>query len=1176
MRRSKGLWLAAVSALVASLLVPGLPALGADGDKPIVAPELSAPSGKCAIKSGNELLRFSGFATPGATLHKVYLRDLDADGDQIGGLRDITARNQVSIAADGAISGSTPAGPFNDVSRIAAVSTVMVVKLSGVSSDPGESTSVPFDEVRPMYSGARTAGERLVVVEFSEPVTAPEGNFAQDWLVNGDPAILMSGGGATRTLTVGSALGEDDTPLVRYKPIPTHGGYQDCAGNQLATGGALPQHVALDRTPPRLPSLDSIDGSSTGSDIYSTNPAPTATVSDLTPGHTAELYLETEPGTGLSVEDDMLVGEETAGSSGEVTFPAIEPLTDDGVFNFYAVAVDVNGNRSVDSGGSVAGDQATYILDRVAPNEVAANTTGDTVTVSFDEPIVGGNNDAFEWTIVGCGGPCDVAAVSGSGAVRVLEMASGSFVPNGASITYTDANNTRYTDRAGNPLPNFTSLATQGLIAKVVELAPETGTQSVNRVYDLELTVTDEFGTPIAGALTGVRAVSGPASQRDFDGEGGKPKGVIASCLSGSDGTCSVSYNGRSAGVDTIQAWLAQNPALSAAPDPEPADADAGAQPNPENFANQDVVTIEWTLEGADIALDATPETASGPINQPHVVTVAVEELGSQLEQRAPATIGGVNVDLMATDGPGEGWLGQCNTGADGTCTIAYDSAVAGTDTLQVWIDRNGDDTPDDDLFLDSAEAIDADGSPVLDDPAQDVLRKTWTGITIPHLQISPENSTAPVGKRRGLNATVLGSQGEPLASVDVDMFVVSGPNQGLRVGECLTDATGRCGLTYGSTLVGDDVVRGWVDLDRDDTPNEVTAFEAIDESSGTDDPNQDLVFARWGLGGADLYLDAQPEQQTRDAGIEASFDVALVDQSDRGIGGAPLAAKVVSGPSAASDLDDNASTPPGFIGSCSSTGAGECSFSFHGSGTGVDEVLLWVDADGDGTANEVPAIESSEAANRHDAVSVTWTGEDGDDPLKGDRKIELQKTSSKVGYGSEALVAGIVQADSACRPAEVTVQRAYPGGAFKDVASVPVDGRGGWRYEVVAKRNQSLRAYVSSDDLCDGATSEITEILVRTKVLAKATSKRVAKGSCVKIKGRLKPRKAQRPVALQIRKGGRWKALKRDITNGRSKYSFPVCFSRKGTQKLRVAYAGDAVTEAGRSRIVRLRITRR
>ncbi len=205
---------------------------------------------------------------------------------------------------------------------------------------------------------------------------------------------------------------------------------------------------AIDETPPRIPRISQIDGKDATDDLVaSRNAAPMIAIDQVTNGHTADVYLESDGTTGLQPATDTKLNPQPIVAASGATFQ-LPALGGDGERTFYATATDTNGNTSVDSNNGTLGyDDATYRLDTVKPTASAARTDGQKVTVTFTEALSGGRNDAADWQILHSvtGAPMAIGGVSGTGSVRVLDAAG---VPNGSRVVY-------------NPQPEPTVISTR-------------------------------------------------------------------------------------------------------------------------------------------------------------------------------------------------------------------------------------------------------------------------------------------------------------------------------------------------------------------------------------------------------------------------------------------------------------------------------------------------------------------------------------------------------------------------------------------------------------------------------------------------------------------------------------------------------------------------------------------
>jgi hypothetical protein len=934
---------------------------------------ISAPAA-CGIKNGTDSITFSGFGPSGATLRSAVFRAFRADGSQLGRDVDLMTRHEIQMTESTdktVLSGSTGAGPFGgdpllNPEAVALQAIVTIVKDGAVSAESFSNT-LSIDQGVPRFLGAETASPTTVVVRFSEDVTARNGDFAGDWTVNDQRASQIAGQGKTRTLTLSplQKLGEDDTPMVEFDWIDPRAMYVDCVGNDLADPLS---RQAIDRIPPVTPVIQTVDGKNAGSEVFSrsTNPSIVVNQDTAEDGHTVHLFRETESAPAFDPDMDEEIGKAGVDNGVATDFSNLTPFTNDGTYTLYAMATDRNGNVSTDSGGNPAADTTTFTLDRIAPQQVDARSTGSKVAVTFTEGLTGAN-DKSQWTITGCPTGCTIASVTGSGDTRVLTLLTGQVAPNGASVAWTRPGTGGYTDKAENPLESFNSLTTQGFIAKTIDVVEETASPAAGTTYTLHISVLDDLNQAKAGTVVGVRAFEGPSKQKDFDGNGPNPTGTIGSCFTGSDGTCTFQYASNAADLDKLQAWIDSddNVATVEAPFPE-----ALADEDPDSKPNQDVVEVRWVMESAQLLLDATPETATSPAGHPHVVTAQVNATDGDIQNTPRAAIESVTVGLRATSGPNAGFLDTCETGADGRCELTYNSTQTGTDQLQAWIDRNADGVASAAETGDSTERLDADGTPLINQPNQDVMTKTWTVPDVLRLNVEPEESSQDPGKTVFLDLHVVDGSGRAVRAASVLARIFSGPNAGKQL-DCQTDSLGSCVVSYTSASGGADLIQAWIDSDGDGTSDEAKTFEPISESGGQDDPGQDVVRVTWRA--PDLAIHVTPKTSTNAVGTTRSFEISAVDNQGNPKGAVSIVGRVFSGPNSGAQVMQ-----------CSTSMAGVCSISYNSTKVGSDVLQVWADLDGDGTPNGSPTPEPANASDStdqptQDVATVDWVTKGAD-----------------------------------------------------------------------------------------------------------------------------------------------------------------------------------------------------
>lgn len=345
----------------------------------------------------------------------------------------------------------------------------------GLGSQAVTSGPVRVDYTRPVLRNAALIDPTTLVARFTEPVRSPQGqpDLPSDWQVTvggssvpvitvggptaGDcvgqyaPADDASAGptGCSRTLTLATAQDEDATPSVTYDPyatgVPGRAAVEDFASNRALVVD-LGARVAADRIRPPRPTLTSLAGKApTSGRVDAAVAAPVASVSGLRAGHS--VFARISRGGSTVQTPDV----RATGATLDLPLPDLSP---DGESVVQLVVRDPSGNLSTDSTRSARADGGpslvTYGLDRVAPAVTAADIRGDTVVVTFSEPVAG-SDATSAWSVTGGSTSYPVTAVSGNGSTRTLDVKN---APPGATVQYAPGGNARYADRAGNVVPD--------------------------------------------------------------------------------------------------------------------------------------------------------------------------------------------------------------------------------------------------------------------------------------------------------------------------------------------------------------------------------------------------------------------------------------------------------------------------------------------------------------------------------------------------------------------------------------------------------------------------------------------------------------------------------------------------------------------------------------------------
>ena len=808
-------------ALIAAVLIP-VPASAQTA--PTVGPvAIDGPHEGCGdgvVDEGGDPISVSG-PTTGTSVAKAIVREY-SNGQIIHEVNRLGRVEEPNVTiSNGQLTGSIGLHGLQDATD--EISVVITVKdADGVVSQPAESGVLLVDQVSPTITSVRTTTTTKIVVQFSEPVSNPQDDSTLDWYVRGNntlrPSEITAPAPDQRELTFQStSFGVDENFRFDYwQPVTRPRKYVDCVNHDLVGDTRV---TALDGIAPAVPNFIDVSGSNASDDhSWSREPNPVFRIGGLTSGYEAILWKEANGTEGLQKGSDARLDPSVIAGGAQVEM-ARDALSADGAYTYYATSVDINGNPSAGA------DPVTYHLDRVAPTFASARTANSTVRVAFSEPLFGADS-VGDWNLSSPANPQHaITGVSGTGAARILATSG---VPNGATVGYTPPG-ARYTDESGNELQPFTATVTEGLIPASVDLEPENGTSSVGQGHVLTATVRDDAGVLVPAEQVVMRAISGPSSTRNADGDPSTPTGQVGSCFTGANGQCTVSYSSTVVDVDQIQAWIG-----TTAPAPDNGD------------PRQDVVTVRWEVEGTDLRLDASPETSSGLVGQMHEATVLVTAV------QANTNVGGIRVGGRVIEGPNAGApVGNCDTGADGTCTISsFTSSAIGRDSIQYWIDLDKNGNPSGELYVGGNESQDADGAtPITNDPAQDVVFRNWASSAVPTLQVEPDSVSQALGTNRSFTISLRdGTSGPGLAGFNVDAQIVAGPNAG-RHSQCVTSSSGSCSmLPFSSQKTGTDLIRFWVDADGDNTADEATQAEARAEST-PDEPDQDVVEIIWTAG---------------------------------------------------------------------------------------------------------------------------------------------------------------------------------------------------------------------------------------------------------------------------------------------------------------------------------------
>ena len=354
-----------------------------------------------------------------------------------------------------------------------ATSATLKVTTSDLAGNSATTTSniIVVDNVIPTLGYAITGcgwpvpwtciNTQNIRIQLSEPVTGDfnVSNFAVT--VNGAdvPVTRLHFYGSTSVfsnlvaLNLGSAIGPNDKPVVRYipsSPAPA----SDEAANQMAI---LTRVDGADMIPAPLPQLQKVNNNApyAGDGAYYTNlVSSTYSIANTESGDNVTVYAETNGTSGLQTDSDLrLCSIIPSGSTAQCSDPQ-SALPADGTYTLYLQAVDPSGNVSVTEDGT-EWSTATEVLDRVAPTLTGFTADAGGVSVQLSEILTDTGRDfATDWSVNNGNTTFVVGSVSAPDASdRRLSISSSDWAGLATSVTYrfkgTDGT-LRYQDLAGN------------------------------------------------------------------------------------------------------------------------------------------------------------------------------------------------------------------------------------------------------------------------------------------------------------------------------------------------------------------------------------------------------------------------------------------------------------------------------------------------------------------------------------------------------------------------------------------------------------------------------------------------------------------------------------------------------------------------------------------------------
>ena len=202
---------------------------------------------------------------------------------------------------------------------------------------------------------------------------------------------------------------------------------------------------------------------------------------------------------------------------------------------------------------------------------------------------------------------------------------------------------------------------------------------------------------------------------------------------------------------------------------------------------------------------------------------------------------------------------------------------------------------------------------------------------------------------------------------------------------------------------------------------------------------------------------------------------------------------------------------------------------------------------------------------------------------------INAKLTDRSVRHGQKATMAGRLADGRPGVPVALQFRTAGAEATWRTLSTGTT--RKGGRFRVAARppRSGELRVIAAGESNAGApptaraagtggasANSDPTAVAVGASFRTRRVRADVLKGRAAKVRGVLQPAQGGRTVALQARRGGKWRTLASDATDARGAYALTYKTKRTGSWPLRVRFGGDDANAPARRRIGRLDVYRR
>jgi len=318
-------------------------------------------------------------------------------------------------------------------------------------------------------------------------------------------------------------------------------------------------------------------------------------------------------------------------------------------------------------------------------------------------------------------------------------------------------------------------------------------------------------------------------------------------------------------------------------------------------------------------------------------------------------------------------------------------------------------------------------------------------------LDVDPEQASIETGQNHSITFRITTAGGCPDVdgcNVDADIEGTGGSATSPDMSCTILQSAAQCGSSYSSNVARVDLIRVWVDDDKNDATVEADLGEgrSVQSQPGdTPEPDDtDVIERRWVAPGVVTRVDGYAETATTSTTKIHSVTCRLLDGFGAGVNGEDCDANIAKGVNKGADVDNDPATPGGYLGECTTAGNGSCTFTYRSNVTGTDTVRSFYDRN----------LDDLKAGEPSDDVTRTWTSDITSGPCSG---LNYGQTTPLTGGGKK--FAGTPNADN------------RTGTPFRDVfcgfAGVDkFDGSGGDDLALGGSGNDTLLGRKGNDEL--------------------------------------------------------------------------------------------------------------